>query len=125
MCRTARTSVGPANRTLRTCAQGRRDPEVALETPGVCLLIGSKQRDDKAGCSGSTCPSRTVDVGVVVLRRIEVHDAVHAIDMDPTRRHVGANKHLRFTVSKMRKCPIALRLRSVAMDRNCDHAELS
>ena len=55
-------------------------------------------------------------VGLVVFWRIEVHDAVHAVDVNTTSRHVGSHEHVELVGSEVRQGLFTLALTKVTVN---------
>src|SRR5439155_21412962 len=56
--------------------------EATLDHPHLVLLVPQHQRDRHAALPRTRRASGAVEVGLLVLRRVEVHDHVDAIDVD-------------------------------------------
>ena len=55
-------------------------------------LIPQQQRHDHTRRTRTSGAARTVQIGFVVFRRVKVHDAVDAIDVQSARRDVGRDE---------------------------------
>ena len=68
-------------------------PETALDDAGVVLLVPELQRDRDAALPRARGATRAVQVRLVVLGRVVVHDDVDRVDVDAARGDVGGDEH--------------------------------
>ena len=76
-----------------TSTIGWREPEARLQPLDLELLVPQHERDDDAGLAGAGGAARAVQVGLVVLGRVEVDDHVDVVDVDAAGGHVGGDEH--------------------------------
>ncbi len=105
----------PQDRSIRL---GKRFVEADLALHALCVpdLIGLDQGDNHTGLSGAGGSSRPVDVGLVVLGRVEVNDRCDTVDVDSAGRHVGGNESVDTPPGEVGQCTGALRLAATAVD---------
>lgn len=92
--------------------------ETSLEDTSSMLVLGGDQGDHSTGCAGPPRAAGPVDIGVLVAGRIEVDDAVDAIDVETPGGDVGANEHPSSPGTELRECPVTLGLVAVTMERD-------
>ena len=80
-------------------------------------LGGANEGDPDAAASGATGAPDAVDVGLVVARRVEVDHVRDAVDVDPSRGHVGGDEGVHATGLEAGERLLALALGLVAVDR--------
>jgi hypothetical protein len=69
------------------------DAGIALEPGDVAGLLGQHQSHHEPVLTRACRAARAVQVGLVVLGWVEVHDDIHAVDVQTTRRDVRRNEH--------------------------------
>ena len=67
------------------------DLDLSLKLLGVLQLLAGDERNDHAGSTSAGGAAGTVGVGLVVFGWVEVHDAVDAVDVNATGRHIGGD----------------------------------
>ena len=97
-------------------------PERPLDAVDLLALLGGDQRHDGAGAPGPARAARAVHVVHVVRRRIEVHDARKAVDMDSPRHDVGGDERVGLALGKGVERALALALGAVAVHGDGTHA---
>jgi hypothetical protein len=78
-------------------SEARVEAEPLLHLLRIAFLVGTHERDDPAGQPGPPGPPRTMRVGVLVLGRVVVNDAVHRVDVEPARCDICAHENTRTT----------------------------
>ena len=68
-------------------------PSRRLEPLDIELLVPEHERGDDALASGARGAARAVDVALLLLGRIEVHDHVDVVDVDAAGGDVGGDEH--------------------------------
>jgi hypothetical protein len=76
----------------RYLVAGRGDARGVVQPLKVADLAALHQRDDHAGGPGAGRTARAVQVVLVVVRRVEVHDQVDVVYVDAARRDVGGDQ---------------------------------
>ena len=76
----------------RYLVAGRRDARGVVQPLKVADLAALNQRDDHAGGAGPGRTAGAVQVVLVVVRRVEVHDQVDVVDVDAAGRDVGGDQ---------------------------------
>ena len=74
------------------------------------------QRDDPAGGPGPGGAARTVQVVLVIVRRVELHHQVHVVDVDAAGGHVGGDQDAGVPGGERVERPLPLVLVPVAVD---------
>ena len=92
------------------------ESDLALHPLGVLDLFGGEQRDDDAASSGPGRTAGAVDIGLVVLGRIEVEDRRHVVDVDAPCGHVGGDEGVDLAVDEVGQRSRALGLATAAVD---------
>ena len=103
----------------------RRDPVAHRRDPGLVVHAGEQphlarldEREHRARGAGPRGAPGAVQVVLRVVRRIEVHDQVDVVDVNPARGDVGGDQHPRVAGGKAGQRALALVLVEVAVDRS-------
>ena len=75
-------------------------PQRALQAPHLELLVPQHQGDHDARLAGAGGAARAVEVGLVVVGRVEVDHAVDVVDVDAPGGHVGGHQHGQLAAAK-------------------------
>src|SRR5581483_3456794 len=86
------------------------------------LLVPQHERDDDTGFAGARGAPRTVQVRLVVLRRVVVHDDLDVVDVQTAGGDVGGDEHGQLAVAELLERPLPQALREVAVDGGGAHA---
>ena len=85
-------------------------------------LVGGHQGDHGAAGAGPRGPSGPVQVGLVLHRRVGVHDQIDVIDMDAASRDIGGDQRPHRAVGERIQVPGTSALAEVAVQLHCRHA---
>src|SRR5699024_6960452 len=108
--------------------RGGLDRGLAQQGKGVLALIGGHDRDHIPGAAGTGGAARTVQVGLVLGRRIDVDDEFDGIDVDSAGGDVRGHEHLRISAHERGEVAVAGALGQVAVQvdgRDAGGGELS
>ena len=122
--RSTRGSGGRVNALTSGRSRPGRSPSCRWKPATALAEVGRHQRDDQAVGAGAGGAAGTVRVVLEVGRRVEVHDARDAVDVDAARGDVGGHEGLHLAVGERGQRPLALTLRAVAVDGRAPHAAL-
>ena len=92
------------------------DTRRRVERAGVADLVRQQERQHGAVGAGARRTARAVQVVLVVVRRVVVHDEVDVVDVDAAGGDVGGYQDPRLTAREGVERPLALRLAQVAVD---------
>ena len=98
------------------CVDRLVEADRALHPVGFPHLLGGQERDDHTAAAGAGRSTGAVDVGLVVLGRIEVEDRRHVVDMDAPCRYVGGDEGMDLSVDEVGQRTSALGLAAAAVD---------
>ena len=87
-----------------------------MQPPKLAQLAALHQRDDHSGGAGPGRATRTVQVILVVVRRVELHDQVDVVHVDAAGRHVGGDQDPGMPGGERVQGPLPLVLVAVAVD---------
>ena len=108
--------------------RGDIDAGLAHQHLGVAALLGQHHGDDVTGAAGSRRATGAVQIGLVLGRRVDVHNELDLVDVHPAGGDVGCDQHPGGTRGKHREIALAGGLRQVAVQvdrRNSRFGELS
>ncbi len=77
----------------------------AGEIRDLCLL---HQGQDRAGRAGARRTTRTVQIALGVVSRVEVHDEADVIDVDAPSGDIGGDEHPGAPRAELVECPLPL-----------------
>ena len=106
---------------------GRLDLCSACKRLHIAHLIGGHDGDDHALGSGTGRAATAVQVGLVLGRRVDVHDQRDLVHVDATSSDVGGHEYLRRPLGEGLQVALACILREVAVQFHCrdaSHREL-
>lgn len=82
---------------------GNRQPNLSFDRLQVSTLAVVAERNRLTTCSGTTSTADAVNVGLRLIRQVEVKDVRYRVDIDPASCHIGSNQDrrmARFEVSQ-------------------------
>ena len=88
---------------------------------GVVLLVPELQRDGDAALPRACGATGAVQVRLVVLGRVVVHDDVDRVDVDATRGDIGRDEHRHLAGDEVGERALARALTQVTVDRERAH----
>ena len=95
----------------------RGDARGLLKAGQRVHLARLDEREHRPGGAGTSRTPGAMQVVLRVVRRVEVHDQVDVVDVDPTRSDVGGHQHARVTGREAGERALTLVLVQVAVDR--------
>ena len=95
---------------------GIRRPMPGLDPLDLEDLVPLDERDDQTGRTGPGGATRAVEVGLVVLRRVEVDDHVDRIDVQAAGGDVGGHQDVELALGEVLQGPLPVGLAEVAVD---------
>ncbi len=115
MLRPLCAAVEAAGLNAGAAAEAVLDPEVASHLDDLPTLIGRDERDPDAGGAGAAGATDAVNVGLRIVRRVEVDDMRDPGDVDPASRDIGRDQRVDLVVLELRERAFALALGLVAV----------
>ena len=100
----------------RDFVAGGGDARRVVQPPELAELAALHQRDDHAGGAGPCRPARTVQIVLVVVRRVELHDQVDVVHVDAAGRDVGGDQNAGMPGGERVQRTLPLVLVAVAVD---------
>src|SRR3990172_12747861 len=94
-------------------------PESVRDAARLLLLIGEDEGDRDSTAPRTTCATRTVDVALVLVRRVVVDDVGDVVDVQTARGHVRGDEHRHLAARESLERALPHRLREVAVHREC------
>ena len=94
------------------------DTRLAQQYLGVPALLGQHHGDDVAGVAGPRRAPGTMEVGLVLSRRVDVDNQLDLVDVDAARGDIGGHQHPGLARAEGSEIAIAYGLRKVAMQLN-------
>ena len=112
-------NLAPATveRIHRGGRQRTAESEGTLKSVRGFHLVVLDQRHDVPTGAGTSGTSGPMQVGLVVLRRIEVHNTLDAVDVYPAGRDIGGHEHLDLGALEVSQCAVSLPLRPAPVNR--------
>ena len=95
--------------------------QALLDALDVEDLVPQHQRGHHARAPGARRAARAVQVGLVVLGRVVVHDHVDVVDVEAPGGHVGGHQHVQLARGEVLERLLAARLAEVAVDGGGPH----
>ena len=93
-------------------------PALRISSRVVFALLGQDHGDDVAGVAGARGASRAVQVGLVLGRRVDVHDQLDLVDVHTAGGDVGGDQHACRAGAERGEVTVARGLRQVAVQVN-------
>src|SRR6202011_750486 len=100
----------------RSLIAGRGDARRVVQPLEVTDLAALHQRDNHAGGPGPGRAAGAVQVILVVVRRVELHDQVDVVHVDAPGRDVGGDQDAGVPGGERVQGPLPLALVAVAVD---------
>jgi hypothetical protein len=98
--------------------------EFVLNRKQVVLVVLSDEVDGQTEMSKTTRPSNSVQVGLSVLREVEVDDHIDRNDIDTTSEQVSAYQTASFSVLEVMENSVPVSLGHSRMDEEARIAQL-
>ena len=95
--------------------RGHRDLGLAQQGGDVAPLIRQAHGDHVTGTARAGRSARPVQVGLVLVGRVDVDDEFDVVDVHPAGRDVGGDQHADVTGTEGPEVPITLRLTEIAV----------
>src|SRR5438067_5222474 len=105
--RLERSEIGEAKVVREHLDDGLVETEAALDDAHEVLLVPEHERHRDAGLAGTRSTTRPMQVRLLVLGRVVVHDHVDVVDVNAARCDVGGDEHRKLAVGEVGQGPLA------------------